>query len=264
MRNISVTFVAIALLAASVLAQANRQAQVDLQAAIRMETVEGDLARAIDQYKAVVSTHSGDRPVVAMALVRMADCHRKLGEAQAQEIYQRVVREYADQAEAVKLARVALGAETVARTSGPVYRRVWEGPKVDTTGSVSPDGRYLSFVDWDTGDLALRDLQAGTDKRLTNKGTRTSLPSNRLSPATDDRWRTRGSTASGGTSCAPSTSASPAIPSRSASSRETTSTGLLRSIGPPTRSRSLSSSTRGTNVPSGAWRLCRPIRGRYG
>ena len=38
-------------------------------------------------------------------------------------------------------------------------------------GEVSPDGRYLSFVDWDTGDLAVRDLETGKNRRLTNKGT---------------------------------------------------------------------------------------------
>jgi Tol biopolymer transport system component len=37
-------------------------------------------------------------------------------------------------------------------------------------GAISPDGKYVSFVDWDTGDLAVRDLATGEDKRLTDKG----------------------------------------------------------------------------------------------
>jgi beta-lactamase regulating signal transducer with metallopeptidase domain/Tol biopolymer transport system component len=37
-------------------------------------------------------------------------------------------------------------------------------------GAVSPDGKYVSFVDWDTGDLAVRDLATGEEKRLTDKG----------------------------------------------------------------------------------------------
>jgi Tol biopolymer transport system component len=37
-------------------------------------------------------------------------------------------------------------------------------------GQPSPDGRLLSFVDWDTGDLAIRDLTTGENRRLTNKG----------------------------------------------------------------------------------------------
>ena len=36
-------------------------------------------------------------------------------------------------------------------------RRVWaEAP--DNSGSPSADGRLLSFVDWETGDVAIRDL----------------------------------------------------------------------------------------------------------
>ncbi len=49
-------------------------------------------------------------------------------------------------------------------------RQVWTGPAGYVMGSVSPDGRYLSDVDWTTGDLALRDLLAGTMRRLTNEG----------------------------------------------------------------------------------------------
>jgi Tol biopolymer transport system component len=37
-------------------------------------------------------------------------------------------------------------------------------------GAPSPDGRYLSFTDWETGDLAIRDPEAGTNRRLTDKG----------------------------------------------------------------------------------------------
>ncbi len=52
---------------------------------------------------------------------------------------------------------------------GMVARRVWERA-ADITGGPSPDGRYLTYVDWDTGDLALRDLKTGKNRRLTNKG----------------------------------------------------------------------------------------------
>ncbi len=49
-----------------------------------------------------------------------------------------------------------------------VARRVWERA-LDLTGGPSPDGRYLSYVDWETGDLAVRDLKTGKNRRLTNK-----------------------------------------------------------------------------------------------
>ena len=42
--------------------------------------------------------------------------------------------------------------------------------ELDAMGDISPDGRQLTFVDWSTGDLAIRDLDTGEDRRLTNKG----------------------------------------------------------------------------------------------
>lgn len=53
--------------------------------------------------------------------------------------------------------------------AGMVARQVW-APAADTEGGVSPDGQYLTFVDWETGDLAVRDLTTGKNRRLTNKG----------------------------------------------------------------------------------------------
>jgi len=49
--------------------------------------------------------------------------------------------------------------------------RIWSGSGVDYEGAPTSDGRYISFVDWETGDLALRDLSTGEKRRLTNKGT---------------------------------------------------------------------------------------------
>lgn len=64
----------------------------------------------------------------------------------------------------------ALRRPAISSRSGMAARQVWAGAGVELEGSPSPDGRYLSFVDWETGDLALRDLAAGQSRRLTNKG----------------------------------------------------------------------------------------------
>ena len=48
--------------------------------------------------------------------------------------------------------------------------QVGTDPAAIPTGSVSPDGRYLSFTDSTTGDLAVHDLETGENRRLTNKG----------------------------------------------------------------------------------------------
>ena len=50
---------------------------------------------------------------------------------------------------------------------GMAARQIWDG---DWTGSPSPDGRYLSFTDWSSGDLAIRNLDTGQNRRVTRKG----------------------------------------------------------------------------------------------
>jgi hypothetical protein len=92
----------------------------------------------------------------------------------ARKAYERLVRDYADQAEQVAQARTRLAAlrkpAGAAKESGIITRQVWGAPEADSFGTVSPDGRYLSFTDWETGNLAIRDLETGTNRRLTNKG----------------------------------------------------------------------------------------------
>lgn len=56
------------------------------------------------------------------------------------------------------------------RAASVVLRRVWSGPQVDFLGAPSPDGRQFSLVDWESGDLALRDLATDKLRRVTNKG----------------------------------------------------------------------------------------------
>ncbi len=142
-----------------------------LQAAIQAETVDGDLKSATEQYKKVIARQSASREVVAKALVRLGECYEKLGSREARKIYERVLREYADQKEAAAEARARLGHHVAAASaSGIVTRQVWTGPKLQTVGSVSPDSRIISFTDWSTGDLALHVLATGEDRRLTNKG----------------------------------------------------------------------------------------------
>ena len=103
-----------------------------------------------------------------MALVRMAEAYQKMGDAESQRIFERVVRDYADQNDAVVLARAGLKSTTAAARDGiAIARRVWFGPSVDDMGGPSPDGKYLTFTDWETGDLAIRDVTEGTNRRLT-------------------------------------------------------------------------------------------------
>ena len=145
-------------------------AQVMFEAAKKKEIVDGDLKAAIAQYKAIAEKHAANRAVAARALMRMAECHQKLGDSEARRIYERLVRDYADQNEIASTARTRLGGSVVASSGGVTIRQVWAGRGVDGGGSPSPDDRYLTFVNWDTGDLGVRDLASRTNRLLTHTG----------------------------------------------------------------------------------------------
>ena len=93
------------LLTTPVHAQRSSPAEILMESARQKETVEGDLKGAIRQYEEIVKKYAADRPTVAKALVRMAEAHQKLGDAEAQKIFERVVRDYSDQKEPVYQAR---------------------------------------------------------------------------------------------------------------------------------------------------------------
>src|SRR5512136_178597 len=145
-------------LGAAVGGQVSGKAEALLQKAVQAETVDGNLKAAIGLYEQAVAAAGSNRTVAARALVQMGQCYEKLGSVEAQKAYQRVVRDFADQADPLKLARSRLAVLTpaTARESGIVSRQVWSGPEVDFSGRPSADGRYLSYSDR-TGNLAIRE-----------------------------------------------------------------------------------------------------------
>ena len=167
-RAFAITTILVALTGSGLLfAQATRSADVQFKAAQHKEEVEGDLKGAIEQYQKIAQ--GADRALAAKALVQMGRAYEKLGDAEAQKAYDRVAREFADQTEAAAEARARLASlrGIPASSAGIITRQVWTGPDVDLLGAPSPDGQYLSFVDWTTGALALRDLVTGERRRLT-------------------------------------------------------------------------------------------------
>ncbi len=141
------------------------------QMALAAERADGNLRQAIQLYERVVQESAADRSLAARALVRMADCYQKLRDDQARSVYERVVRDYADQPAAVAQARADLRNASGRTGNDPmVVRRVWTGRQVVPEGSVSADGRFVSYPAWDTGDLALHDLSTGSDRLLTANG----------------------------------------------------------------------------------------------
>ncbi len=55
-------------------------------------------------------------------------------------------------------------------TKGMVTRQVW-APAANTRGTPSPDGCYVTYINWTTGNLAVRDLKTGENRDITDEGT---------------------------------------------------------------------------------------------
>jgi Tol biopolymer transport system component len=154
--------------------QGSAQIEKQLARAHHKATVDGDLPGAIEEYKRIVAAAGVNRTVAARALVSMAECYQKLGDAQAQRIYQQIVREYADQQDAVAVARARLTPQTSApmpRSTGTGLDAVqlWEGNDIEGDAALSPDGRHLVFSSWiENGNLLVKDLTTGTVRPLTH------------------------------------------------------------------------------------------------
>jgi Tol biopolymer transport system component len=146
------------------------------------EEVGGDLQKAIGIYQDLLKRFPDIRGIAAMAQLHIGLCHQKLGTKEAEKAFQKVIDDYPEQAGAVREARDKLSllfkSQAFMKTGDAEFklRQVWADSGVDILGAVSPDGRYLSFVDWETGDLAIRDIAEGTNRRLTNKGSWTQSP----------------------------------------------------------------------------------------
>jgi hypothetical protein len=78
-----------------------------------------------------------------------------------------MVRDYAVQKDAVAAARTKLASsQTTPAGSGITLRQVWSG-RAGNDG-ISPDARYLSYMDFSSGvdELSIRDLATGRNRTL--------------------------------------------------------------------------------------------------
>ncbi|MBE3134274.1 MAG: PD40 domain-containing protein, partial [Acidobacteria bacterium] len=143
-----------------------------LRAAIEKEEVDGDLDAAIAQYKQVIKVAGANRAVAAQALLRLGGCYEKRGPEEARRTYQQLIREYGEQAKEVaaarqRLAALTTGAPARAGDSRLTIRRV---PDLDMYAKPSPDGKYLAFTDWKSGNSVIREVVTGATRSLTKDG----------------------------------------------------------------------------------------------
>jgi len=145
--------------------------------ALYYEDVQGDLQKAIELYEQVMKQFPENREIAAKAQLHIGLCYEKLGLQEAPKAFQKVLDDFPEQEEAVEKAKeklaILMRAQAVVEKGIEDFtiRKIWADPYADINGEVSPDGRYLSYVDWDNGDIALRNLVTGENSRLSNKGT---------------------------------------------------------------------------------------------
>lgn len=134
-----------------------------------MET-KGDYPAALRLFEQIAK--GSDRNLAARSLLYAGLCYEKLGKREAQNTYLRLIRDFADQTGLVTAARARLAALTPAGGSpasrGMAAHRVLAD--FPPFGALSHDGRRLSFLDDETGNLALLDLESKQKRSLTGNG----------------------------------------------------------------------------------------------
>ena len=133
------------------------RAEVALQAAIKKETVDGDLKAAIEQYGEIA--RGGNRAAAAKALVRMGRCYEKLGDAESRKAYERVLREFGDQQEAADEARARLAALGCGPPGEGEGRSRSHGAEASGHSGIA-----CAFPGWDQGRLHSVDARHRADR----------------------------------------------------------------------------------------------------
>jgi Tol biopolymer transport system component len=155
MKRIALVMLAVTLLVGGPAAQDLERL---FKAAVNTETVDRNCKGAIEQYKKVAD--GSNRALAAQALLRMAGCHQKSGDAEEQRIYQRLVTEFGDQRDVAAIARARLQPSR----SDLRLRKVFTGAFMV---GVSPDGRYLVHHNGLRADAVIvRDLTTGVERTL--------------------------------------------------------------------------------------------------
>ena len=162
--------ITLAALSITAFAQRAKDAEILYHRGVQLEEVKGELKEAIAVYDKLLKEFVDVRTIAAQALLRMGNCYEKLGQKESQAAYQRILRDFADQAEIVAQARVRLAAlGGPGGAGGLVTRRVltdaYRGGEVLTA-----DGKYISHIDWDTGDMVQFEVASGQTSRITNRG----------------------------------------------------------------------------------------------
>lgn len=161
------------LVAAAVLGAVSQTGEDLFQKALRLERNEGKMTEAIELYQAILKQFPENRQLAAEAQFRIGLCYERLGNQEAQNAYQTVIQDFGEQKDVVakardRLSKLARPSEKPEEPEGIRIKQIWKKPYTDFLGSVSPDGRFLAYIHWGEGDLAIHDLTTGESRLLTH------------------------------------------------------------------------------------------------
>ncbi|MBN2409213.1 MAG: PD40 domain-containing protein [Candidatus Aminicenantes bacterium] len=204
MKKRAAWFGGMAFLLAAALSGALSQSGEDLfQKALRLERNEGKLMEAIGLYQKAVA-EAKDVSLAAQAQLRIGLCHEKLGQKniqQAQEAFQKVIDNYPSRSQEVKIAKEKLSVLLKHQRSEDKadqkfqMRPIWsdqglerlpgKGEGIDNVRP-SPDGKFIAFIDWNSGyaDLWIQEAAEGKTRCLT----RPRSEEDGMANVYDSRW----------------------------------------------------------------------------
>jgi len=137
--------------------------------ALYLEETKGDLEKAIEVYKQVVKKFPDERATAANAQLHIGLCYEKLGLKEAPRAFQKVVDNFPDQAEVVKMAKEKLSILQKVKAlvekgeKGFKLSKIYKGE--DYIDSISPDGQKLALIR--QNEIWVRDIATGKDVGLT-------------------------------------------------------------------------------------------------
>jgi len=143
--------------------------------ALYVEEGQGDLQKAIGIYQDLLKRFPDNREIAANAQLHIGLCYEKLGLKEAEKAFQKVISNFPEQQEAVKVAREKLtllpGARAALEKGAGEFRvrKVWDAPIYSSFSSPSSDGKYLAYSsEQDFMSLGVHDLVKGESRLLTH------------------------------------------------------------------------------------------------
>jgi tripartite motif-containing protein 71 len=153
------------IVSSSFAAVSTNDAMRSVQRGLFEEEANHQLEAAIRNYQEALENLDSNRQVVATAAFRLGECYRKEGKiAQAQAQYQRILREFTDQTELVRLSRQLVGSHT---NPPPTYILSFGNSSSDPTNNLRFPGGVTVDV---AGNVYVSDTHNNRIQKFTSRG----------------------------------------------------------------------------------------------